>query len=104
MRYEHIIYCKRVNYLADPLDINNNSEERDEIERKSSGVNLVKKNICIIHKARRWDIFFFKEGLKVKEKRRTLKSRLEAFKELKLFLLVLTSNNIFTVSLVLFTL
>ena len=88
MRYKHFVNCKGVNYLVDILDINNHSEEHKKSERKSFGVNLVRKNICIIHKAKRWEILLFKEALKIKEKCPALNSRLKAYKELKPFLFV----------------
>ena len=56
-----------------------------KFDRKSFGVNIIKENTCIIHKAGQWGILLFKQVLKIKEKCLTLNSGLNASKELMLF-------------------
>ena len=79
--YNHFTYCKGMGYLVDLLNINNNSAEREKIDRKTFSVNIVKENTCIIDEARQWDIFLFEEALKIKEKCPTLNSGLKASKD-----------------------
>ena len=74
-----------MSYLVDLLNINDNSAERESVDRKIFSVNIVKESTCIMDKPRQWDILLFKEALKIKEKNKTLNSGLKASKELKLF-------------------
>ena len=77
MIYNHITNCKGVSYLVELLNINNISVEREKIVRKIFSVNIVKENTCITDKAKQWDILFFKEALKIKDKCPILNSGLK---------------------------
>ena len=77
MIYNHITNCKGVSYLVELLNINNISVEREKIVRKIFRVNIVKENTCITDKAKQWDILFFKEALKIKDKCPTFNSGLK---------------------------
>ena len=77
MIYNHITNCKGVSYLVELLNINNISVEREKIIRKIFSVNIVKENTCITDKAKQWDILFFKEALKIKDKCPTFNSGLK---------------------------
>ena len=83
--YNHITNCKGASYLVDLLNINNDSAEREKLDRKTFSVNIVNENTCIIDKTRQWGILIFEEVLKIKEKCPALNSDLKASKELKLF-------------------
>ena len=74
-----------MNYLLDLLNINNNSAENENFDRKTFGIIIVKENICAIDKARWWDILFLKETLKTQEKCLALINGFKVSKELKLF-------------------
>ena len=77
MIYNHITNCKGVSYLVELLNINNISVEREKIVRKIFSVNIVKENTSITDKAKQWDILFFKEVLKIKDKCPILNSGLK---------------------------
>ena len=72
-------------YLVDLLNIGQVQTKRDKFDKKIYSVAIIKENISIIDRARRWDILLFKEALHIKEKNPTLNNGLKASKELKLF-------------------
>lgn len=45
-----------MNYLVDQLNINNNSAEREKLDKKSFSVNIVKEYNCTIDKVRWCDL------------------------------------------------
>ena len=92
MVYNHINNCDRVKYLVDLLNIDQAQTERDTFDKKIYvilyilyTIHTVKEIISIIDKARRWDIFLFKEALQTKEINLTLNNGLTASRESKLF-------------------
>ena len=94
-RSQHpITNCEGVNHLADLWHLHYNSAEgRKKFDRKSFHWNTVKKNICIIEKARGWGILLFKEWMKIEENVWTL---IKVSEKLKLFSILLISNHIIT--------
>lgn len=79
------------------LNINKNNAKDEKFDRKNFIVNF-SLYICTIYKARQWGILLFKkEVLKISEKWLTLSSGLKAFKELKLFEIVLIGTGLLTV-------
>ena len=48
----HITNYEGLNYLLGLLNINDNSAENENFDRKTFGIIIVKENICAIDKAR----------------------------------------------------
>ena len=67
-----------------PLPLTNNIID-DEFDLRSSRVNLVQMNTQIIDRQKNWNMLLFKEAIKIKEIKPTLKTGFKASKELQLF-------------------
>ena len=53
---------QRCELFSDLLNINNSSAECEKFDWKSSGINIVKENICIIDKASLRTFNYLKKG------------------------------------------
>ena len=71
-----------VKYLVDLFNIDQVQTDYDKFDKIYS-IAIVKENISIVDRARRWDILLFKEALHIKEKNSALDG-LKASNELKL--------------------
>ena len=87
--FNHLNECVGVQHMFEigkltPSLLTNNIID-DEFDLRSCHVNLVQMNTRIIDRHKNWNVFLFKEAIKIKEIKPTLNTGLKASKELQVF-------------------
>ena len=95
--FNHLNECIGVQHMFEigkltPSLLTNNIID-DEFDLRSSRVNLVQMNTQIIDHQKNWNMLLFKEAIKIKEIKPTLKTDFKASKEFQLFRLKYLSIN-----------
>ena len=81
--YNHIKCCEGIKHIKDLFTLNINDDI--QINYKEFGENIVRDNLRIVCKAKKWDELLIKELLAIKEIKPTINKGLKASRELKLF-------------------
>ena len=82
---DHLCSCVHANYFINLLSIDLNHKSNIKIIPKELKLNIVRNNIKIIDRAKRWDELLVKEALAIKSKNPTLNKGLKASHQLHLF-------------------
>ena len=80
----HLNECNGVQHMLTPLLFSDRIIHGVQ-DPRTSRINLVQINTRIIDRHKNWNIFLFKEAVKIKEEKPTLSTGLKASKELQLF-------------------
>ena len=85
----HLKQCVEVQYLLNITSLGpalfSNDSNIGRGDDRSSHINLVIDNTNIIDRYKNFNILWFKEGMKINERKPTLNTDLKASKELQLF-------------------